>query len=432
MAEAQIIYQQQDPAAKMIADAGNSIADTIQKSQSLKLTGQYYKILAKNAETEQDKAKFERLSKLNSDILPQIAGTSDPATKSMLIKAVTDSGLYNGDTTQFLKDLNDSHEQVMGNHQSVTGSPYQSPQAQQGQPPQQQQPQNPGMQGPAYMSPGNLAAAQSNEANQSAMLNQARAYMLQHPEVGIQRAMQAMQAGQAANSQSAQGTQGSADGTPPGVPNSMQFSGMNINPATGEMQLQATNPAVDYLKANATGLGTNQAQRTAEMVPAQMAVNQYLGQLDKANQEVGGTSATTLGAIAKAKSGELASLVKPDSQVAVLKDMEGRMAIQLATAANHGRSNLQDVNMARESIPSLDQSRVTQQVLRQNLQNMVKVGLFDNKDPSKDVQVRQMLQQNKQIAGRDQQFTQMARSAGKTQSWIDQQLTRKHQEEGNL
>lgn len=115
----QVINREEDPVAKTIGQAGNDIADTLYKQQSLKLTGQYYKILAKNAQTEQDKFKFDRLAKLNSDILPQIAGTKDPATKQMLIKGVVDSGLYNGDAQTFFHDVADSHETTQDHHDTV-------------------------------------------------------------------------------------------------------------------------------------------------------------------------------------------------------------------------------------------------------------------------------------------------------------------------
>lgn len=121
MPTTQVINYQQDPGQQMMLEAGKSIADTIQKAQALKLTGEYYKILAKNAQTEQDKFRFDRLAKLNSDILPQIANAKDPATKSMLMKGVVQSGMYDGDANTFYHDIADSHKIIQDNHANVTG-----------------------------------------------------------------------------------------------------------------------------------------------------------------------------------------------------------------------------------------------------------------------------------------------------------------------
>lgn len=180
MPQLQVISHEQDPGQQQMLDASKNIADTIQKTQALKLTAQYYKIQAKNAQTEEDKARLDRLSKLTGDYLPQIANTTDPATKANLIKAIGDSGLYQGNTSQLFHDISDSMEHVQRNYSNIP-SVQKMQQEQQAQQSQQQPPQPQGtslmdMQpSPGVATPGNVAAANVDQSLAAANASRAQA-----------------------------------------------------------------------------------------------------------------------------------------------------------------------------------------------------------------------------------------------------------------
>lgn len=126
MPTTQVINYQQDPGQQMIMDAGKSIADTIHKSQSLKLTGQYYKILAQHADTDQKRLEFERKSTLFDKWLPKIQDAKDPGTKQMYIEALTaPDGLYKGDANTMFHDLADGHPLVDKRYQQISGAAQQ-------------------------------------------------------------------------------------------------------------------------------------------------------------------------------------------------------------------------------------------------------------------------------------------------------------------
>lgn len=102
MPQIQIIRKEVDPSAEMLSQAGQGIADTMQKAQAMRLTGEYYKILKKHADTEEANAKYERLIKANN-VYEDIANTRDPNLKATKIEALHTS-LYGGDSQQAFHD----------------------------------------------------------------------------------------------------------------------------------------------------------------------------------------------------------------------------------------------------------------------------------------------------------------------------------------
>lgn len=130
MPQVQVINRVEDPTVAALNSAGNDIAGTLQKQQALKLTGQYYKILAQNADTETEKAHLERLSTLTDKYLPQLANAAgNPAMQSAILSGISDSNLYSGNTNQLLHDITIAHPEIQKHYANVTGnpSPYSAP-----------------------------------------------------------------------------------------------------------------------------------------------------------------------------------------------------------------------------------------------------------------------------------------------------------------
>lgn len=96
MPTTQVINYQQDPGQKQIMDAGSQIADTLQKAQSLKMTGDYYKILAKNADTEVQKFRYQQKADAAKH-LQDVVTIADPQQRGMAFKVLHDSGAVNFD-----------------------------------------------------------------------------------------------------------------------------------------------------------------------------------------------------------------------------------------------------------------------------------------------------------------------------------------------
>lgn len=215
MPQLQVLNRTEDPTAAAISQAGNDIADTLYKQQSLKLTGQYYKILGQNADTEKKKFDLDRKSK-TMDMLSKIAETQDPNTKAMLVKALVD-GTYGGDANTAFHDIADSHKDVMSHYMAMK-------------------------QDPGTANPGQLMGAQMDNQKSEASLRQAQ-----------------INAINSATGQGGDAPAGGGGGSPaaPGSPNGNGFmlGDMNI----GGMNF--INPAADQAKASATATGTDLAKR---------------------------------------------------------------------------------------------------------------------------------------------------------------------------
>lgn len=395
-----IMYQQEDPTAKAISQAGNSIAETLQKQQSLKLTGQYYKILAKNAETEQEKFRFERLAKLNSDILPQIAGTKDPAMKAMLIKGVVDSGMYGGDAQTFMRDVGDSHQQVMTNHANVTG---QDPTAQMSQ----MQSDTP------YATPGQLAGAQAQNQAQEANLNAARAHMIQNPGEAFQKMTQGLQG--------ATGGQGGVNGLPPGVSNQMMPSGATLD-SNGVMSLQTTNPAVDYLKSQAGAMGSKMGDIATEQAPAKAVLGDYEAKLGLANTYAGvNAKDSDFSAGIKDKIAGIKGHFSPINVMEAKNAAKIKLGNQLTSAVEHGRPNNIEIAGVTQSVPDSDESLYTQQLKMAGLK--AAFALPTTGDPYQDARNKiTALNQSAHLGNTVEAFVQKRRARGIPESQIAQEV----------
>ena len=430
---ATVIYRQSDPMADQIQATGNSISDSLQKQQSLKLTGQYYKIMAKNADTEQQKAHLERLSKLTSDFLPQIAATTDPATKSMLIKAVTDSDLYGGDHNQFFKDMATVQPQVDSNHQSVSGKPMGGGQ-QQGQGGQQQGGQQPQsmaqgmqqMQGGQYATPGQLAASQANESAQKARVDQLTGNIMQNPRAYMQQ--------MSGDGQQEGGQQPPAQGGGQGISGQPQVQDMaNQGPVMSGMNVQAgpvtasfTNPRAKYLEAMAGSAGTQYADKQFQMAPFKQSLSDLKSSLNQAIQEQGGPSSSEMEAGIKGFGGKFLGEIKPNSAIAGFDDSLNTMANGLTSEINHGRPNTVELNGVKEGMPNRSHSAVTNAILFRRLNNMATM------PGDKPEDWASMLNQSKMLGRGDDQVVQSLKGMGWDDTRINAQLRRMHQRDGDL
>ena len=425
MPQLQVLDYRKDPQTEMIANQSASLADTINKQQSLKMTGQYYKILAKNAQTEQDRAHMERLSKLNSDILPQIAATTDPTTKAMLIKAVVDSGQYGGDAQQFFHDIAQSQPNVDRHYQALKSRNDQDPNTPNPGAYQQQDTQPPQASGIDYATPGQLAAAQVNNQNQEANLNKLRAHIMQNPSAYMQQVQSGMMG--AAGGTPDQGAQG---GQPQnnGISNSPIFTGGTFDiPGVG--QASYTNPHADFLKSRATAAGTEINSKEFEQAPAKASMEQYLGMLHQANAEVGGPyesegEAQAHAVIAGTKA-QIPYLGK-GSILPSMDDMHFRVGNTAASAVEHGRPNLTEVQGIKQSIPFYNQSRVTQKMLTNAWKagftlpkGMSSEGQYDSEDSRALIN---HIAPAGHLAAQGEQAASKMRSQGKSQAYITKQL----------
>jgi hypothetical protein len=94
----QVINREPDGSAEAIGRAGNDIVEAIHKTQALKQTAEYYKILAKNADTEIKKHEFERKAKGVEYIASITERIKDPQMRGLAFKSGMDAGIIDFDS----------------------------------------------------------------------------------------------------------------------------------------------------------------------------------------------------------------------------------------------------------------------------------------------------------------------------------------------
>lgn len=381
MPQLQILQREPDKSAEIMRNAGNDVAESINKAQSLKLTGEYYKTLAKHAETEQQKFELDRMSK-TMDFLTKISQTKDPPTKQMLIKAMHD-GLYQGDSQTMMHDIADTHKDIQENYNALPG--VQARQAQEQQMSQMQQ------------DPDTMTDEQYHGAQGKHDLAQARLANAQADLVTKASSM----AG------------GAQDGSTPGgyIPGDMNIGGMTF-----------LNPAAEQAKARATALGSAQGTQEVDKKNIGEGVETYLTTLNKAFKEMGGQSNTAAGAKMKALGAGVAAPFTKDSSVAALDVQIKPLGLQVGAYINKGRPTDKDALVGEDVLPRKDLPSATNKILSKRLR-----GMFNIKDPSA---IYNMAAQSSQIAAIDQKYFQAMKARGASDAEINSQLDEIHKTRG--
>lgn len=402
----QVISREQDPGQKQMLEASKDIADTIHKTQALKLTAQYYKTLQQNADTETAKAELERKTALFDKYLPKIQETKDPATKQMYIRALTDpGGLYANDPHTLFHDIADGHQEVTKNYQAIPDVQAQMAQMQQD---------------PGTANPQQLAGAQAEQYKQEAALNQVRAQNISHPEIAMQRMADGMKA--------FQNSQGDGGG---GIDNPV-ITGGSINPATGDNSYQWSVPSADQAKSMATTQGTELGKQKVEMYKTESMLDDYLKQLDLANKEVGGPAKTQAEAQLKAMGANWMAGFRKDSVLPSTNEKATQVADQISTQINQGRSADYKIKITKDVIPSYHDSAATQQYLRQGLNAMLKIGVVGNPTNVAQDKPAQSAAMLKEGAVKARRLEQHLRSQGVSEDEISKRVNKALKQAGYL
>lgn len=320
----QVIGHEQDPGQKMLMDAGNDIADSIHKTQALKLTGQYYKILAQNADTDIKKFELDRKAK-TMDMLIKVAETQDPNTKAMLIKALV-AGPYGGDHATAFHDIADTQQDVMQQYMNMK-------------------------QDPGTMNEQQLRGAQGANQQSEASLRQAQIN-------AINRATGTNQDG----SQAAPTAPGAGGGSTPNAGGFM-LGDMNI----GGMNF--INPAADQAKAGAVATGTDLAKRNI----AHQQFTRDFEDFKALNQEI---PRTKDGIVSRAVRGAQTALAGWDqgstegALIASYNAASKRLTTTLARQVDVGNLSQTEQDAASKMVPSKYDSAKTNEIKMAFMEDM--------------------------------------------------------------
>lgn len=485
----QVLRREQDPQAQFIQNSGNDISSAIRQSHALDMTSQYYKILAKNSDIEQEKTDLQRKSNF-ADALKEMPNLP-PQARPMYIKMLQDT-YHEGNGQQFMQDYADVsqkwHEYAnlgqgqAGQQQGQGGAPQpqqQPPQQMppsaamsmvapngqpsvgnaQGQPlaPYQQQmqpsPAAPGMNpmaggGQSPSQPGQtgadqdqgeqttgtpaqnflqamqqnpitpqdqLATAQTQQANQEANLNAVRARMMQNPGATTQAVMQAMNAGSPSG-------QNSTGNDLSGAPNQMMLKGGSIDPTTGQISLQMSNPAVGAMEARSQAVAEGQGKKMVDLEGLKNQYSAYKDALDGAINEQGGPQTTALSAQIAGMKGDITKHFTPNSNIDKVDNMLTPLSVRITSLANSGRGNLPEVQADANLLPN----RHTQQATNEFRDKMMQ-SIFNIQQPQ---QAYQGIKQIQSVNAKDAAATKAMQAKGYSSAQIDATLRQLHQEEG--
>lgn len=381
MPQVQVIERQEDPTVKALGQAGNDIADTLYKTQSLKLTGEYYKILGKNAENETKKFEFERKAK-TMDMLTKIAETQDQATKAMLVKALIE-GPYQGDAKTAFSDIADSHKDIQQQYMSM-------------------KPEE------GTVTEGQLRGAQAYNQRAAGEKDLAEAAYYRNPGMGI-------------------------PGMDPNLPAAGEGVGGylpgNITRRTPTGTMDFVNPATKQNEARATAIGSAQGKTENEKQLVSAPLATYMTTLDAAIKETGGPSATTAAATIKSGVGLLKAPFTKDSAVAALEPQIKPLGLSLGSYMNQGRPTEPDAKTGEMMLPRVQYAKATNNILKKRLRDLFNIKLTGNQE--RDAQLLNSFgQQSAAIASVDQKFTNALRAQGKTLVEINKLLDEIHKQRG--
>jgi len=401
MGATQIMYQQEDPTAKMIADAGDSITQTIQREQAMQLTARYYKTMQQNADTEQMKAHWQRkadFTKALIDIKRNLG--NNPQAAAIALKDQMD-GLHGGDQQQGFQDLAQIGKDSDERYQQLAGA--MAPQA-------------------GEVTPAQAQGAQANEANATAQVNAIKADQMRNPQKYIQMMQQAQQGSQQTGQQLGGQAQQPQVQDMANAPPMMSNYDMDM----GNMRVGFTNPAAKYREAMAGVAGSEYGQKQMALAPYKQNLKDLKASLNQAIQEQGGPAASEVEAGIKGFGGKFLGEVKPNSSIAGFDDSLNTLANSLTSDINRGRPNTVELQGVKEGMPNRYHSAVTNAILFRRLENM---GTLPGDKP---MDWAMMLNQSRMIGQGDDQITQQLKNQGWSDARINAQLRRYHQKMGDL
>lgn len=121
MPQVQYLDRQADPIAMQIASYGNDLAETIQKTQALKLTSMEYQVKLKNAQTDQDKLELDRRKQL-TDIMEKSLKLP-PGKPRMAYINIAVKGIYGGDGKKMFGDMHLINQDTQDNLKQLIDMP---------------------------------------------------------------------------------------------------------------------------------------------------------------------------------------------------------------------------------------------------------------------------------------------------------------------
>jgi len=388
MPTTQVINYQQDPGQKQILDASKDIADSIYKMQSLKLTSNYYKILAQNAQTDQEKAKFERWAKLQ-DFKQKIIETTDPNAKAVFLQALKD-GPYQGDAQTMMSDMADTQEKNNEVYENLRNAKPE----------------------PGSATEGQLRGAQMRSEQGQGEKYRAEAAYYNDPGAFMKK----MRAGMVNGNTGATG-----DDYMPG-----DFTA----PLPGGGSMNFVSPAANQAKAEATAVGSGVGKKTVDMASLKDSLKGYLSTVSGAIRETGGPSSTKLESLFKGGIGKASSYVTADSNMSALEQQRDPLALQLADFINGGRPTEPDKEAALKMLPSPMYPRRTNKLLTDRLNTLFKLPSTGNPDVD-GARRTSFVNQALQTVNTDVEFARRARELGKTDAEINRFLDDAHKKQGN-
>lgn len=325
----QVLDHQPDRSVENVQASANAFADNLYKAQSLKLTAEYYKNLAKQTDNEIEKFHFDRLSKLNNDILPQIlAASGNPAKQAMLLQSLKDSGQYKGKIDQLMHDIADSNaKQEEFKKLAASYDPMAQQQGQQG------------MQDNQYATEGQYRAAQIPNQSAEARIRQSTANL-------YDQASRQMQGDTGTSGGNASGAQ-AVGGQP-----SWMMSG--IGPGGPSFVNTNAKQAESYAGAQGTALANKD-----------IALKAYKQQLDDflaLDSQVSRSPGGFWDIMAKGGENYLKSLNQNSVEGAAIKQYQAvsdRLSTVLARQFDTGNLNTNEQSSAKKLVPGLFTSKIT-------------------------------------------------------------------------